>query len=1002
MSSQFRRVNTAMIGTAVLACARLLPAQTETGTSDWRLNPSNGHWYKATAEETWSGAEADAIAAGGHLATISSYSEQLWVVSAFSDYLSADNGLWIGLNQAPGSAEPTGGWSWISGETSGYRFWQPGKPDNNDVSGNENGALLQADPHPQGEWDDKRQDRSFHGLIERDTDPSGCTGSTYSASVTFDSQGTGSFSTIAFPYASFSASPYTGPNGDGQDTQSPNCGGNGLTIDPTNQSLLKITPSSGTSSNGTITIAFRQDAPPDTFACNVRQHAGTTNVNVRAYDLNGVIVDTQTNVGTNLQFSISNASGLSRVEISCIYPFVIDCIEMSGFEQDSLSLVMPDQSLSLDASDAFGVSWIDCGATGLIQLFLDSDLSAQPWLSTSSTRIQLPASIDAAGAVNSVNWSTFNIPPGTYSVWGELVDGSNPAVRSKAPGQITINAFDEMTEPEVVDGPIEASDVPNLILVRDHPFANKLFIVVHGYNGILPGSDDLADPTNPNWSHRWIRDIAEDVAQHIELFAVDKLWDVGYMDWHDHSDRFVTAHNSTVFGTGRNLGINWAGTPASNYDRIEVVAHSAGTGVADGISDAKGGVAEVYLHLLDAYIPLGRRDDVGLTATQALNYYDDSRTCISLLCGEPLPLTQTNLVHAHNVDVSCRHDDMAELPPEAVEPWEPDALSWTDHGMPWVWFRESSHAAAVGSPYPDNPYGVAASGAYLMGTPMLFANNGNSPVHLGCSQTAGTACDGVVEEIVLDRVPLDPSTSLVTVSTTGTVTTDINEIVLSSGTTDAWANIVLPLDRTMIGLQFNVEYISIDPGAEGYLTAYWDGVQLAAIDERYQGVGAPTTDGFVFTVPVGASDHVLSFRLDSNGAPESMVRITGIQTGIMIDADINDDCVADMNDLCAWVDDPIDLDGDGAVQPRDLLLLADALGVSEIDRDGNMVPDICDPCDGDTNGDMMVDVDDLNAILSAWGDNVGIGSQLDLAGMDGVVNVDDLNVVLGHWDAGCG
>ena len=49
--------------------------------------------------------------------------------------------------------------------------------------------------------------------------------------------------------------------------------------------------------------------------------------------------------------------------------------------------------------------------------------------------------------------------------------------------------------------------------------------------------------------------------------------------------------------------------------------------------------------------------------------------------------------------------------------------------------------------------------------------------------------------------------------------------------------------------------------------------------------------------------------------------------------------------------------------------------------------------------DGVVDVDDLNAILSAWGTSVGMGSPLDLANDDGFIDVDDLNVVLSNW--GC-
>ncbi|MCA9280710.1 MAG: hypothetical protein H6812_13640 [Phycisphaeraceae bacterium] len=60
-------------------------------------------------------------------------------------------------------------------------------------------------------------------------------------------------------------------------------------------------------------------------------------------------------------------------------------------------------------------------------------------------------------------------------------------------------------------------------------------------------------------------------------------------------------------------------------------------------------------------------------------------------------------------------------------------------------------------------------------------------------------------------------------------------------------------------------------------------------------------------------------------------------------------------------------------------------------------------CPGDiANGDGMVDVDDLNAILSAFGTSVGIGDPRDTANDDGFIDVDDLNVVLGNFGAMCG
>lgn len=59
-------------------------------------------------------------------------------------------------------------------------------------------------------------------------------------------------------------------------------------------------------------------------------------------------------------------------------------------------------------------------------------------------------------------------------------------------------------------------------------------------------------------------------------------------------------------------------------------------------------------------------------------------------------------------------------------------------------------------------------------------------------------------------------------------------------------------------------------------------------------------------------------------------------------------------------------------------------------------------CPGDiANNDSMVDVDDLNAILSVFGAGVGPGDPRDLANADGIIDVDDLNVILANFGATC-
>lgn len=97
-------------------------------------NPDNGHYYKLVGIPggiTWTNANA---AAGqmtyngmqGHLATINSAQENTFL----TQYSHIANRCWLGGIQLPGSAEPDGGWSWITGEPWSYSNWDDWEPNN--------------------------------------------------------------------------------------------------------------------------------------------------------------------------------------------------------------------------------------------------------------------------------------------------------------------------------------------------------------------------------------------------------------------------------------------------------------------------------------------------------------------------------------------------------------------------------------------------------------------------------------------------------------------------------------------------------------------------------------------------------------------------------------------------------------------------------------------------------------------------------------------------------
>lgn len=126
----------------------------------------NGHSYDAIRVPSgifWEDARDQAIALGGHLATLTSAAENQFVF----DHLASDptlwkNGFygpWIGGYQTPGLSDPAAGWHWVTGEPWSYTNWGVGEP--NDALGTADETLLHFDnlldqPQPSPRWNDYR------------------------------------------------------------------------------------------------------------------------------------------------------------------------------------------------------------------------------------------------------------------------------------------------------------------------------------------------------------------------------------------------------------------------------------------------------------------------------------------------------------------------------------------------------------------------------------------------------------------------------------------------------------------------------------------------------------------------------------------------------------------------------------------------------------------------------------------------------------------------------
>lgn len=152
-----------------LFCASLLLAAAAEARplSPRIVNPKNGHSYLLLEAATWKNSEAEALALGGHLATIHNQAEEDWIVSTFGSYGDQQRLLWIGLSDVTRKFH----FSWSSGESFSYTCWAEGEP-NNALRG-EDFVAIYYPGHSQGgkwnDWNDRTKDPiglPMNGVVE--------------------------------------------------------------------------------------------------------------------------------------------------------------------------------------------------------------------------------------------------------------------------------------------------------------------------------------------------------------------------------------------------------------------------------------------------------------------------------------------------------------------------------------------------------------------------------------------------------------------------------------------------------------------------------------------------------------------------------------------------------------------------------------------------------------------------------------------------------------------
>jgi hypothetical protein len=147
----------------LLLCSALA-VSTQAQPTQWRVaDGGNDHFYEAIHAPsgiTWAAAQADAVNRGGYLATMTSAGENTFAYGLISSdisywYVTGSEawGPWLGGLQPAGSAEPAGGWAWVTGEAFTYQNWAGLQPNNNQ---NENRIQFHGHNAPGGAptWND--------------------------------------------------------------------------------------------------------------------------------------------------------------------------------------------------------------------------------------------------------------------------------------------------------------------------------------------------------------------------------------------------------------------------------------------------------------------------------------------------------------------------------------------------------------------------------------------------------------------------------------------------------------------------------------------------------------------------------------------------------------------------------------------------------------------------------------------------------------------------------
>ncbi|MDO8482893.1 MAG: hypothetical protein Q7S86_03690, partial [bacterium] len=320
---------------------------------------------------------------------------------------------------------------------------------------------------------------------------------------------------------------------------------------------------------------------------------------------------------------------------------------------------------------------------------------------------------------------------------------------------------------------------------------------------------------------------------------------------------------------------------SQRFDRVHVIAHSAGAGFAQAVSETiKSTRSNIVVHLtfLDPFIGLdyAERDTYGKGADWADSYYSQD----FWTSGGVFLFTEAALKYAYNVNVTWLDGNRRKIEvPSSTASGDVSQTCYevvSSHGWPYQFYINTvSPNTMFGSE--DLGFLSSKEGGGLDSAISRYKVGRDALRVLGTSEP--TCIPNPSPNLLHIELPRDfsklPNASVI-INSPGNVIIHGIDFELKTAS-PAWLAAVVPITNRVNFISFEARFTSAS-GAEGLLSMYSETNVIGSIDERMVSAGIHK---YTFPIPETATGgtRTLGFRLDAFSAIQSSVTVTNVALG---------------------------------------------------------------------------------------------------------------------------